>query len=84
MIGYIFCKKIGNIFKFRVDTLEHLHTNNTNFKICHDIYNLLIDRRNCISEFSKIKKGIPEQFIKFLKDETTIVPERRVTLNITY
>ena len=26
MIEYIFCKKIGNIFKFRVDTLEHLHT----------------------------------------------------------
>jgi hypothetical protein len=26
------------------------------------IYNLLIDRRNCISEFSKIKKGIPEKF----------------------
>jgi hypothetical protein len=24
--GYIFCKKNGNIFKFRVDTLEHLHT----------------------------------------------------------
>jgi hypothetical protein len=29
-------------------------SNNT--KSCHDIYNLLIDRRNCISEFSKIKK----------------------------
>jgi hypothetical protein len=56
--------------------------NNTNFKSCHDIYNLLIDRRNCISEFSKIKKEIPEKFIKVLKGETTIVPERRVTLNI--
>jgi hypothetical protein len=39
-------------------------SNNTNFKSCHDIYNLLIDRRNCISEFSKIKKEIPEKFIK--------------------
>ena len=57
-------------------------SNNTNFKSCHDIYNLLIDRRNCISEFSKIKKAIPEKFIKVLKGETTIVPERRVTLNI--
>jgi hypothetical protein len=45
----------------------------------HGIYNLLIDRRNCISEFSKIKKEIPEKFIKVLKGETTIVPERRVT-----
>jgi hypothetical protein len=44
---------------------------------------LLIDRRNCFSEFSKIKKEIPEKFIKVLKGETTIVPERRVTLNIT-
>jgi hypothetical protein len=35
-------------------------SNNTNFKSCHDIYNLLIDRRNCISEFSKIKKEIPQ------------------------
>jgi hypothetical protein len=57
-------------------------SNNTNFKSCHDIYNLLIDRRNCISEFSKIKRAIPEKFIKVLKGETTIVPERRVTLNI--
>jgi hypothetical protein len=30
----------------------------------------------------KIKKEIPEKFIKVLKGETTIVPERRVTLNI--
>ena len=51
-------------------------------KSCHDKYNLLIDRRNCISEFSKIKKAIPENFIKVLKGETEIVPERRVTFNI--
>ena len=30
----------------------------------------------------KKKKEIPEKFIKVLKGETTIVPERRVTLNI--
>ena len=29
-----------------------------------------------------IKKAIPENIIKVLKGETTIVPERRVTLNI--
>jgi hypothetical protein len=57
------------------------NSNNTNFKSYHDIYNLLIDRRNCISELSKIKKEIPENFVKVLKCETTIVPERRVTLN---
>jgi hypothetical protein len=31
-------------------------SNNINCKSCHDIYNLLIDRRNCISEFSKIEE----------------------------
>jgi hypothetical protein len=57
-------------------------SNNTNFKSYHDIYNLLINRGNCISELSKIKKEIPEKFIIVLKGETTIVPARRVTLNI--
>jgi hypothetical protein len=52
------------------------------FKSCHDIYNLLIDRRNCVSEFSKIKKEIPEKFIKVLKGETTIVPERNSFFSI--
>jgi hypothetical protein len=42
----------------------------------------LIDRRNCISQFSKIKQAIPERFIQVLKGETTIVPKRGVTLNI--
>jgi hypothetical protein len=51
-------------------------------KNCHDIYNLLIDRGNCISEFSNIKKVIPEKFIKVFKGETEIVPERRVTFTI--
>jgi hypothetical protein len=40
-------------------------SNNTNFK--SDIYNLLIDRRNCISEFSKIKKRNPRKVHKSLK-----------------
>ena len=57
-------------------------SNNKNFKSCHDTYNLLIDRRNCISEFSRINKAIPEKFIKVLKGKTTIEPKRRVTLNI--
>ena len=57
-------------------------SNNKKFKSCNDIYNLLIDRRNCISEFSKITKEIPEKFIKVLKGETEIVPERRVSFDI--
>jgi hypothetical protein len=34
---------------------------------CHDVYNLIIDRRNCISEFSKIKKRNPRKVHKSLK-----------------
>ena len=29
----------------------------------------MTDRRNCISEYSKIKKCIPNNYLKFLKDE---------------
>ena len=42
-------------------------SNNKTFKSCHDIYNLLIDMRNCISEFSKMKKGNPRKVHKSLK-----------------
>ena len=51
-------------------------------KLGHWHFFFSIPRHDCISEFSKIKKEIPEKFIKVLKGETTIVPERRVTLNI--
>ena len=37
------------------------------FKDCNLIYNSLVDRRNCISEYSKIKAAIPDNFIKILK-----------------
>jgi hypothetical protein len=56
MIGYIFCKKIGNIFKFRVDTLEHLHTKyfSLNLKITTLVWGFIwggginqIDRKVC-------------------------------------
>ena len=42
-------------------------SNNTNFKSYHDICNLLIDRRNCISEFSKIKKSNPQKVYKSIR-----------------
>jgi hypothetical protein len=32
-------------------------------------FQLLIDRRNCISEYSKIKKCIPKDYLRFLKNE---------------
>jgi hypothetical protein len=37
-------------------------SNNKSITSCHDIYNLLINRRNCISEFTKIKKSNLEKY----------------------
>jgi hypothetical protein len=36
---------------------------------CDLLYSKLIDGRNCISEYSKIKKCIPKDYLKFLKNE---------------
>ena len=53
---------------------SHIHTigdiwnkETKTFKDCDLIYSSLIDRRNCISEYSKIKASIPELYIKILK-----------------
>ena len=37
--------------------------------ICDLLYSKLIDRRNSISEYSKIKKCIPKDYLRFLKNE---------------
>jgi hypothetical protein len=41
--------------------------NSKQFIDCDLLYSKLIDRRNCISEYSKIKKCIPKDYLKFLK-----------------
>jgi hypothetical protein len=41
--------------------------NSKQFIDCDLLYSQLIDRRNCISEYSKIKKCIPKDYLKFLK-----------------
>ena len=47
-------------------------TNLKDFKNCNEIYNSLNDKRNCISELSKIKKAIPKTFIQILKGERNV------------
>jgi hypothetical protein len=42
--------------------------NSKQFIDCDLLYSKLIDRRNCISEYSKIKTCIPKDYLKFLKN----------------
>ena len=42
-------------------------SNNKSITSCHDINNLLINRRNCISEFSKLKKKQSRKVHKSIK-----------------
>ena len=37
------------------------------FKLCNEMYALLNDKRNCISEFSQIKAAIPKDYIQKLR-----------------
>ena len=43
--------------------------NSKQFIQCDLLYSKLIDRRSCISEYSKIKKCIPKDYLRFLKNE---------------
>ena len=53
---------------------------NKQFKNCNTIYNLLTDKRNCISEYSKIKAAIPTDYINILKG--TQIPLTNLENNI--
>ena len=49
---------------------EDIWNDNTNlFKSSTEIFNSLYDRRNWISEHSRIKKAIPQELIRMLKSE---------------
>jgi hypothetical protein len=44
------------------------------FKSCNEIYNSLNDKINCISEYARIKKAIPKEFVKILQGEIAADP----------
>ena len=48
---------------------------------CIDIFNMLIDKRNWLVEFERIKSPIPKLWIKKLKCETNISKERKLLVN---
>jgi hypothetical protein len=51
------------------------------FCINNLLYSQLIDRRNCISEYSKIKKCIPKDYLKFLKNENNDIENKTKSRN---
>jgi hypothetical protein len=53
---------------FQIKTIQDIWDENSKqFIDCDLLYSQLIDRKNCISEYSKIKKCIPKDYLKFLK-----------------
>jgi hypothetical protein len=50
-----------------IQKIEDIWDDNTNcFKSSTEIFNSLYDRRNWISEYSRIKKAIPQELIRML------------------
>jgi hypothetical protein len=68
MLGLIFDKTMDTCFIFMDEIFEQdiREENSKQFIDCDLLYSKLIDRRNCISEYSKIKKCIPKDYLKFL------------------
>ena len=55
--------------KSHIKTIGDIWDDNTkDFKSCNEIYRQLIDKRNCISEYSRIKSSIPQTFMQILKN----------------
>ena len=46
----------------------------SDFKISNEIYNSFNDKRNCISEYARIKKAVPKEFVQILQDEIAADP----------
>jgi hypothetical protein len=72
MIGLIFDRTRDTCLNLRmkhlIKTIQDIWDENSKqFIDCNLLYFKLIDRRNCISEYLKIKKCIPKDYLKVLK-----------------
>ena len=56
--------------KSNIKTIRDIWEDDINdFTSCGDLFSKLFDKRNCISEYSRIKKSIPRKFIAILRNE---------------
>ena len=59
---------VSSFLKGNIKTIQDIWDENSKqFIDCDLLYSKLIDRRNCISKYSKIKKCIPKDYLNFLK-----------------
>ena len=58
------------VLKSNIKTIQDIWDENSKqFIDCDLLYSKLIDRRNCISEYSKIKKSSPKDYLNLLRNE---------------
>ena len=56
--------------KSNIKTIRDVWNDDTNdFIQCNDLFSKLMDKRNCISEYSRIKNSIPKKFVSLLRHE---------------
>ena len=72
----------SSFLKCNIKTIQDIWDENSKqFIDCDLLFSKLIDRRNCISEYSKIKKCIPKDYLKFLKNENNDIDNKTKSRN---
>jgi hypothetical protein len=72
----------SSFLKSNIKTIQDIWDENSKqFIDCDLLYSKLIDSGNCISEYSKIKKGIPKDYLKFLKNENIVIDNKTKSRN---
>ena len=72
----------SSFLRSNIKTIQDIWDENSKqFIDCDLLYSQLIDRRNCISEYSKIKKCIPKDYLKFLENENNDIENKTKSRN---
>ena len=72
----------SSLLKSNIKTIQDIWDENSKqFIDCDLLYSKLIDSGNCISEYSKIKKGIPKDYLNFLKNENNDIDNKTKSRN---
>ena len=72
----------SSFLKSNIKIIEDIWDENSKqFIDCDLLYSKLIDRRNCISKYSKIKKCTPKDYLNFLKNENNDIDNESKSRN---
>jgi hypothetical protein len=73
---------LSSFLRSNIKTIQDIWDENSKqFIDCDILYSKLIDRRNCISEYSKIKKCIPKDYLNFLRNENNDIDNKTKSRN---